>query len=118
MDGHGVRLPRDPIFWLHHSNIDRLWSSWLSRDNVNPNHTSWLDKQFIFFDENGQIQQPTPKEFLGIDPLDYAYDSLTDGTGTPRAIVPPAPVIRAGERVLAAAAANPGSFSASRGRPR
>ncbi|MFI6846436.1 tyrosinase family protein [Kitasatospora sp. NBC_00085] len=99
--------PRDPIFWLHHSNIDRLWSSWLSRDNVNPNHTSWLDKQFIFFDENGQIQQPTPKEFLGIDPLDYAYDSLTDGTGTPRAIVPPAPVIRAGERVLAAAAANP-----------
>ncbi|MFG2226323.1 tyrosinase family protein [Streptomyces sp. NPDC048644] len=94
---------RDPIFWLHHSNIDRLWSGWLSKDNLNPDHTSWLDQQFIFFDENGQIQRPTSRDFLGIDPRDYAYEALTEGAGTRPAVVPPAPVTRAGERVLAAA---------------
>ncbi|MFG3509410.1 tyrosinase family protein [Streptomyces sp. NPDC047821] len=94
---------RDPIFWLHHSNIDRLWSSWLSRDNRTPDDTSWLDHQFMFFDENGDIQRPTPRDFLGIEPVDYAYDALTDGTGTQPAVVPPAPLTQAGERVLATA---------------
>ncbi|KPC83244.1 hypothetical protein ADK82_08995 [Streptomyces sp. NRRL S-4] len=98
---------RDPIFWLHHSNIDRLWSSWLSKDNLNPDHTSWLDQTFIFFDENGQIQKPTSREFLGIDPRDYGYESLTDGTGTRPVVVPPAQAPGAGERVLATAAGNP-----------
>ena len=23
--------PNDPVFWLHHSNIDRLWTEWLRR---------------------------------------------------------------------------------------
>lgn len=23
--------PADPIFWIHHSNIDRLWSAWMKR---------------------------------------------------------------------------------------
>ncbi|HEX8467668.1 MAG TPA: tyrosinase family protein, partial [Allosphingosinicella sp.] len=23
-----MQSPRDPIFWLHHANIDRLWSAW------------------------------------------------------------------------------------------
>lgn len=98
---------RDPIFWLHHSNIDRLWSSWLSRDNRNPDDTSWLDHKFMFFDENGQLQEPTPREFLGVDPLDYGYESLTDGTGTRPVVVPPAPAPAPGERVLASAAGNP-----------
>jgi tyrosinase len=24
-----MAAPNDPVFWLHHSNIDRLWSSWI-----------------------------------------------------------------------------------------
>lgn len=98
---------RDPIFWLHHSNIDRLWSGWLSKDNNNPDHTSWLDHQFTFFDENRQIQRPTSRDFLGIDPRDYGYEALTEGTGTRPVIVPPAQVPQAGERVLAGVADNP-----------
>lgn len=23
--------PNDPVFWLHHANIDRLWSAWMAR---------------------------------------------------------------------------------------
>src|SRR4029078_3468541 len=31
-----VRLsPRDPIFWLHHCNIDRIWSLWTAKGGKN-----------------------------------------------------------------------------------
>lgn len=26
----GMQSSRDPIFWLHHANIDRLWASWVA----------------------------------------------------------------------------------------
>ena len=31
--GHmgGVFSPNDPIFWLHHANVDRLWDAWQSK---------------------------------------------------------------------------------------
>ena len=34
----------DPIFWLHHSNIDRLWSVWnrMSASNSDPTSNFWL----------------------------------------------------------------------------
>jgi len=30
IDGHmgGVFSPNDPIFWMHHANVDRLWGMW------------------------------------------------------------------------------------------
>ena len=37
--------PRDPIFFMHHSNIDRIWDLW----NVNRGNTSeslWKDMKF------------------------------------------------------------------------
>ncbi|MER6394929.1 tyrosinase family protein [Kitasatospora sp. NPDC001603] len=97
---------RDPIFWLHHANLDRLWSGWLDKGNQNPDHTSWLDHEFIFFDGNGQEERPTSKVVMD-DARDYAYESLTDGSGTRPVILPPVQAPRAGERVLAASVANP-----------
>jgi hypothetical protein len=46
---------RDPIFWLHHANIDRLWQVWLNKlgGRKNPiTNTSWAHQKFTFFDEN------------------------------------------------------------------
>lgn len=40
---------RDPIFWLHHANIDRLWERWrgvVSHDT--PTESGWLDEVFEF----------------------------------------------------------------------
>lgn len=41
----------DPIFYVHHANIDRLWSAWLGYGCSNPEDKAWLsgpiDGQFI-----------------------------------------------------------------------
>lgn len=38
---------RDPIFWLHHSNIDRLWKVWLNQGSrFNPSENRWLAMSF------------------------------------------------------------------------
>jgi hypothetical protein len=32
----------DPIFWLHHAEIDRFWVGWLANGNSNPTDAGWL----------------------------------------------------------------------------
>src|SRR5207248_78456 len=44
----------DPIFWLHHCNIDRLWASWNRAGRGNPADAGWLSQTFTFADENGR----------------------------------------------------------------
>jgi tyrosinase len=51
----------DPIFWLHHCNIDRLWNKWLAggggRSNPPVTDVPWHTQNFTFFDETGaQVQ--------------------------------------------------------------
>jgi Common central domain of tyrosinase/Polyphenol oxidase middle domain len=83
---------RDPIFWLHHSNIDRLWESWvqLKGGRLNPEDPDWLNYPppqlgpgpFTFYDvgpdENPQPAQKRPFELLDIAKLGYKYDKLED----------------------------------------
>jgi tyrosinase len=40
----------DPIFWLHHANIDRLWQLWLDTEpgSANPVDAQWLNRTFDF----------------------------------------------------------------------
>jgi tyrosinase len=66
----------DPIFWMHHCNIDRLWASWNAAGRQNPATSAWLSKQFVFADENGLRVVATVKDFKAIAPLGYKYDSL------------------------------------------
>jgi hypothetical protein len=69
---------RDPIFWLHHSMIDRLWKRWLDRGGGrrNPEGNSvWMDTQFTFFNENGQQVNMRGRDILDtVNQLDYRYD--------------------------------------------
>ena len=44
---------RDPVFYSHHCQIDRLWAEWNRRDTINhrnPTSSSWLNRAFTFFD--------------------------------------------------------------------
>ena len=41
---------RDPIFWVHHASIDRMWEIWLGQGSgqQNPTDTSWLNASYAF----------------------------------------------------------------------
>jgi tyrosinase len=65
---------RDPIFWMHHCNIDRLWASWNRGNCKNPTQdNTWMDKQFIFADAQGKRVVATVRNFDDIAKLGYTY---------------------------------------------
>jgi Common central domain of tyrosinase/Polyphenol oxidase middle domain len=68
--------PGDPIFWLHHAQIDRLWGRWLrlGGGRANPTDSRWLDQQFDFYDAGGTRVTQTPREVLSTTSLGYHYD--------------------------------------------
>lgn len=66
---------RDPIFWLHHCNIDRLWASWNKSGRSNPTSTSFRNTTFKFAGENGQEVVGKVSDMLSILKLGYAYSS-------------------------------------------
>jgi tyrosinase len=64
---------RDPVFWMHHSNIDRLWASWNRNGGQNPTD-QWRNKQFTFADANGKPVMLTNGAVDDIAKLNYTYD--------------------------------------------
>lgn len=74
---------RDPLFWLHHCNIDRMWSVWLEQDSKhqNPSDSTWLNKQFVF--DVAQIKKQRVSDLVAIGGvMNYAYDSLKPAGGS------------------------------------
>ncbi|WP_341711276.1 tyrosinase family protein [Erythrobacter sp.] len=67
--------PLDPIFWLHHCNIDRVWFDWNSSGKANTNDPVYTNFRLdMFVDGNQQ-----PMDFLvgamGLAPLlTYRYE--------------------------------------------
>jgi tyrosinase len=66
----------DPIFWLHHANIDRLWNRWADdSDNVPPGQSAWRNQRYGFFDQAAAAQSLTSKDVLStVQQLNYRYD--------------------------------------------
>lgn len=68
----------DPVFWLHHTNIDRLWEAWLRKcgGRVNPTtNSTWMNKTYTFFDENGNAVNMTGSQVVSTAAsLSYKYD--------------------------------------------
>lgn len=68
----------DPIFWLHHSNIDRLWMEWNAGGGGNPKDSAWTDQTFELFDENGSPEtRPLRDTEDPIGVLGYRYDTVS-----------------------------------------
>jgi hypothetical protein len=65
----------DPLFWVHHSNIDRMWASWNHNGGVNPVDSDWARKTFVFADAYGRVSAPL-NGFFSCGDLGYGYDVL------------------------------------------
>jgi len=84
----------DPIFWLHHANIDRLWNRWLDLGGgrANPASNAWLSQQFGFFDETGTAVRIAVADVLdSAAQLQYVYDDLPTFAAPAPRVVPVAP---------------------------
>jgi tyrosinase len=77
--------PLDPVFWLHHCNIDRLWEVWLASGepgHVNPSDDPrWTDLPFYFHDAQGSPVTNTSGRVVDTAAdLGYIYDDLSAPT--------------------------------------
>jgi len=67
---------RDPIFYAHHSNVDKIWSDWVKADSShdNPTAAAFLNLTFTFFDENKQWRSIKASQLLDHESkLRYVY---------------------------------------------
>ena len=44
----------DPMFYLHHANMDRLWESWNRLGRTNPTDPKFLNRKFSYGDRSGK----------------------------------------------------------------
>lgn len=72
--------PRDPIFWLHHANIDRLWTVRRSRGHADFPNPEWRNFRFIndFFDGSGTAVRPRVADTLSTQTMGYRYDTQAE----------------------------------------
>jgi tyrosinase len=83
---------QDPIFWLHHANIDRIWAVWNEREgNANPPESGWTSHPFEFFDADGKPVAKRCGEVNGTSLLGYTYDPPPGGTVGEVTPTPPQP---------------------------
>jgi hypothetical protein len=71
--------PRDPVFWFHHCNIDRVWATWQANaaDRGEVADQDWLDQTFDgFVDASGGLARiMTTPELVNTPDLGYRYDA-------------------------------------------
>jgi tyrosinase len=94
----------DPIFWLHHANIDRLWEVWTHRNPAftDPAIAAWLTDVSFEVQFSGGVFTFNPSQML--DPATvmqgYQYDDISDP-------LPPTAALAARTQALALTARTP-----------
>ncbi len=79
------RAARDPVFFAHHANVDRLWVAWLQlgQGRANPSDDVWLNQKFTFYDENKKQVSVAVRDLLDTAALGYVYDKPTGPADNP-----------------------------------
>jgi tyrosinase len=78
----------DPIFFVHHCQIDRLWATWQSFPNIvynwgttgitgtDPSENDWKGSKFSFVDEKGKLVEVAAGGELKTSDMGYGYDAF------------------------------------------
>ncbi len=81
---------QDPIFWLHHANVDRCFGAWLRAyggSNL-PSNSTWRNTPFPFYGPQGTRGYDYPYKMLNTPNLGYVYE---DYPPIPRRVFAAAP---------------------------
>ncbi|KAH6780792.1 hypothetical protein C2S52_012029 [Perilla frutescens var. hirtella] len=77
--GNFYTVGRDPCFFCHHTNVDRMWSVWRSLRGSKPKdftEPDWLDSNFLFYDENAQLVRVTVRDTLEEEKMGFTYQKV------------------------------------------
>jgi tyrosinase len=67
---------QDPLFWMHHCNIDRIWEVWIKNGpHTNPSG-GFTNETFTFPGVNGQPVTHKVADMFDTKKLGYTYDRL------------------------------------------
>ena len=98
LKGDPLMAGLDPIFYLHHGNIDRLWAIWnASMGNTNPQDTKWLfgPSTGLQMPKHGSWWRFTPSDVDDFSKQNYTYEDMSAPAGAvPQALAFAARVAR------------------------
>ncbi|KAL1537624.1 catechol oxidase [Salvia divinorum] len=76
--GNFYSAGRDPIFYCHHANVDRMWTVWERLPADYPKTITdpdFLNAAFLFYDEKRNLVRVTVRDCLDYTRLGYAYEA-------------------------------------------
>jgi tyrosinase len=94
--------PVDPIFFLHHANIDRLWDVWTRKQAAfrlptlpeGNDLAAWSNEAFLFFvDERNHPVKSTAGDYATIGDFNYDYQPGSGEEVVPTAVIAATPAI-------------------------
>ncbi|XP_022858965.1 polyphenol oxidase I, chloroplastic-like [Olea europaea var. sylvestris] len=77
--GNFYSAGRDPLFYCHHGNVDRMWTIWreldtpVRKDITSPNY---LNAQFLFYDENARLVRVKVADCVDQEKMGYTYQYM------------------------------------------
>jgi len=68
--------PLDPIFWLHHCNVDRIWADWQSFGNQTPDVEADYANNFVEEKAGEKVASVKSANAMTTQGLGYTYDTV------------------------------------------
>ncbi|XP_019181148.1 PREDICTED: catechol oxidase B, chloroplastic-like [Ipomoea nil] len=68
----------DPVFYCHHSNVDRMWTIWktLGGNRKDITDPDWLQTEFLFYDETKTLVKVKVEDSLDNVKLGYTFQKM------------------------------------------